>query len=148
MTRSNPKSLGEGLSYEIPEGFSEPGGFLNEIKAARSHVSALRSALLSPAQSPGELIGCVPGLSKAAACLGAVEHQLKAQPAVSIVVSIVDVRELKSLKSELRAVRTLIEHGAAFHRGWARLLGAAAAGYTSSGEAAPLMARGSVAMEG
>lgn len=86
----------------------------------------------------------MPGLSKAAGSLGAIEHQLKAQPAVSID----DVRDLKSLKGELRAVATLIEHGAAFHRGWARLLGAAAAGYTSSGEAAPLTARGGLAMEG
>lgn len=87
---------------------------------------------------------CLPGLSEAAGCLSAIEHQLRAQPAVSID----RVRELRSLKSELRAVRNLIEHGAAFHRGWARLLGAAAAGYTSLGEAAPLAARGSLAMEG
>ena len=134
MTPSNPNSAGVQFS--------------DDIGAARSHVAALGGALLSPAQAPAELIGCVPGLSQAAACLGAIEHHLKAQPAVSVVVSIVDVRELKSLKAELRAVATLIEHGAAFHRGWARLLGAAAAGYTSSGEAAPLTARGSVAMEG
>ena len=104
----------------------------------------MRSALLSPAQSPGDLMDCVPGLSTAAGCLSAIEHQLQARPAVSID----RVRELRSLQAELRAVQKLIEHGAAFHRGWARLLGAAAAGYTSSGEAAPLAARGSLAMEG
>jgi hypothetical protein len=69
---------------------------------------------------------------------------LKAQPAVSLD----HVRELKSLQADLLAVQKLIEHGAAFHSGWARLLGAAAAGYTSSGEAAPLAARGSLAIQG
>jgi hypothetical protein len=89
-------------------------------------------------------MGCVPGLSKAAASLSAIEQRLKAQPAVSLD----HVRELKSLQADLLAVQKLIERGAAFHSGWARLLGAAAAGYTSSGEAAPLAARGSLAIQG
>lgn len=93
-------------------------------------------------------MGCLPGLSQAAGCLSAIEHRSQAKPVVSLVASIDHVRELKSLQAELRAVQKLIEHGAAFHRGWARLLGAAAAGYTSSGETAPLAARGSLAMEG
>ena len=93
-------------------------------------------------------MGCVPGLSQAAGRLSAIEHRWNAHPVVPAAVSIDQVRELKSLQADLRAVQKLIEHGAAFHRGWARLLGAAAAGYTSSGETAPLAARGSLAMEG
>ncbi len=138
-SQHNPR---ESVPEETPEDISD------RIRRARSHVAALRNALLSPAQSPGELMGCVPGLSQAAGCLSAIEHRLQAQPAMSKVVSIGHVRELRSLQSDLRSVQELIEHGAAFHRGWARLLGAAAVGYTSSGEAAPLAARGSLAMEG
>jgi hypothetical protein len=138
------------LTHNSREGFPDqvPEDISGQIRRARRHVAALRSALLSPAQSPGELMDCAPGLSKAAGHLSAIEHRLRAQPAVSKVVSIDHVRELKSLQTDLRAVQKLIEHGAAFHRGWARLLGVAAAGYTSSGEAAPLRARGSVAMKG
>jgi hypothetical protein len=115
------------------------------IRDARACIAALHSALLSPALSPDDLFACVPGLSEAASRLAAVERELVTQPAVPIDIA----RDLKSLKSELRATAKLIEHGAEFHRGWARLLGSAAGlGYTSSGDAAPLNARGTVALRG
>src|SRR5271156_6097409 len=131
MMRSKPNSR-ESVSEETAERFPDqaPESISDQIRCARSRVTALRSALLSPSQSPAELMDCVPGLSKAATCLSAIEQRLKAQPAAAKVVSIHHVRGLKSLQAELRAVQKLIEHGSAFHRGWARLLGAAAAGYT------------------
>jgi hypothetical protein len=114
------------------------------IRDARSHIAALRAALLSPALSPDELLACVPGLSDAAARLSSVEQLLRAEPATPIDAA----RDLKLLRSELKAAASLIEHGAEFHRGWARLLGAAAAGYTASGDAAPLAVHGSLAIDG
>jgi hypothetical protein len=114
------------------------------INDARTNIAALRAALLLPALSPDDLIACVPGLSMAAARLSTVEQELRDQPAIPIDVA----RNLKSLKSELRAAAKLIEHGAEFHRGWARLLGSAAAGYTASGDAVPLAVQGTVALEG
>jgi hypothetical protein len=121
------------------------------IQEARIFVASLRDALLAPAQSPEGLVALLPGLSQAAAGMHLVEHELRADPSVPVTLPRVDsinvIRDLKSLKSELRAAANLIRHGAEFHRGWARLLGSAAAGYTSSGEAAPLAARGTVAIE-
>ena len=144
MTRSGPNSSGPDLSRQIPDLSREIPDFSRAIKDVRNRVAALRTALLSPAPSPDQIIGCVPELTKAASGLTAIERRSPAHPAVSIR----DLRELSSLKTELRAAAKLIEHGAAFHRGWARLLGAAVAGYTPSGEAAPLITRGSLAMEG
>jgi len=41
--------------------------------------------------------------------------------------------ELGALRNELRIVNRLIEHGAAYYQGWAKLLGAAAGGYMPTG---------------
>lgn len=112
------------------------------VAEARAHVAALRQALFSP--DPEAILACVPGLALAAECMQTVERELRAQPALAID----EVRELNALKSELGAVHKLIEHGARFYRGWARILGSAAAGYTASGEAAALAPAGSVALEG
>ena len=114
------------------------------IQNSRSQIAALRDALLTPGISPDQLVATLPGLSKAVANLSAVERQLSSQ-----FVSKIDVaRELQQLKADLRGVAQLIEQGAEFHRGWARVLGSAVSGYTASGDAAPLAARGSVALEG
>ena len=73
-----------------------------------------------------------------------IERDVRAQPAVSIDV----VRELKLLQIELRSAAKLIQYGFELHRGWARLLGAAASGYTASGEAAQLNPPRTLALEG
>ncbi len=141
---------------------------LAAINDARASVAALRAALKKP--SPDQLVACLPALSEAGGRLRAVEiellrntgttkpdgsffsengcqsapEQLRGSPPDSGEIA----RALKSLKSDLRAAAKLIEHGATFYRGWARLLGAAAAGYTPSGEAALLAVPGSVSVEG
>lgn len=115
---------------------------LAQVNHARECIAALREALMK--SSPDELMACLPGLSDAAGRLSAVEREVRSSsPAADEL-----TRALKGLKSDLSAANKLIEHGAGFYRGWARLLGAAAAGYTPSGEAAPLTVRGSLAMEG
>jgi hypothetical protein len=94
------------------------------ITSARRHVEALRTALLSP--SPEEIERCLPGLEEAVRCLTGSE---KEPP---------DAAACRALRNELRIVSRLIEHGTAFCQGWAKLLGAATAGYLPTGEAAPI----------
>ena len=120
---------------------SNPSRLHGPVAQARSHVVELHAALLKP--DPEAILACVPGLAIAAECIRAVERDLREQPSISID----DVRELKALKSDLAAVAKLIEHGARFYRGWARILGSAS-GYTSSGEAATLAPSGSIAIKG
>ena len=84
-------------------------------------------ALLSP--SPEEIERCLPALEEAVRCLAGAEQELE-HPGLG--------GELNALKNELRIVSRLIEHGAAFYQGWAKLLGAATAGYMPTGEAAPI----------
>ena len=112
------------------------------LQEVRAKISALREALLQP--SPDGLIESIPGLSQAAEFMAIIERQVRVQPAVSIDL----VRELKSLKMELCSAAQLIQHGFELHRGWARLLGAAASGYTAAGEAAQLNPPRSLALEG
>lgn len=118
----------------------------SKVSIARGHVAALRAALLCP--SPDEIARCAGGLVEAAQCLvfvkglletGLVEEGLPGEDLGP---------ELDALKNELRSVDKLIEHGAAFNRGWARLLGAATAGYTPSGEAASLSVPGAISVQG
>ena len=104
----------------------------SRISKARRHVEALRAALLCP--GPEEIERCLPGLEEAARSLAAAETELSASGAARPILA----RELRALSHELKLASRLIEHGAAFHSGWAKLLGAAAAGYMPTGEAAPI----------
>ena len=93
----------------------------SNLNTARRNVEQLRNALVSP--SPQDIEQCLPGLVEAAACLGIIQQNLgagEADPELG--------RELKALKNDLTAVNKLIEHGATFYQGWARLLGSATAG--------------------
>ena len=128
----------------LPDSF--PPDLSEGIRDSRTQIATLREALLSRELSPTQLIACLPGLSKAAAALGAVEYELRVRPGSAIGARV--TRDLKSLQSELDNAAKLIERGAAFHQGWARVLGSAAAGYTASGDGAPLAARGTVALQG
>lgn len=103
------------------------------VKTARERVAALRDALLHP--TPEAIEACVPGLVEAAASIGAG-------------IGAGDPAELRALQKELRAVQHLIEHGEKINQGLARILGARIAGYTPSGEAAPIQAAGTVCVEG
>ncbi len=115
---------------------------LSRVRSARGHLSALRSALLSP--TPDAIVECLPGLADAAQCLGAVERELREpgvrHPELS--------RELQALRNDLGLLHRLLEHGAVFYQGWANLLGTATSGYMLSGEAAPVTAFGSISIRG
>ena len=113
----------------------------SNLNLARTRIGQLRGALLSP--SPEEIERCLPGLVEAAACLGLIQQQLGLEapdPELG--------RELKALKNDLSAVNKLIEHGAEFYRGWAKLLGSATSGYTPTGDAAPISAVGTMSIRG
>ena len=112
------------------------------INNARKHVEALRLALLTP--SPEQIVRCLPGLEEAARCLAATERELPRAGPERLELP----AELRALKNDLRAVNRLIERGAAYHQGWAKLLGLAAAGYTPTGDAAPIAASGSLSIRG
>jgi hypothetical protein len=103
-----------------------------EIDNARRHVEALRIALLSP--SPDEIERCLPSLEEAVRCLAAAERGLRDGSGGGPELG----PRLESLKSELRIVDRMIGQGAAFYRSWAKLLGAATAGYMPTGEVAPI----------
>jgi len=105
-------------------------------------VAALRAALLLP--TVDELGQCVAGLVEAAQSLGSVEQGLRSGEAAPDGLR----SDLDGLKNELRRVHALIEQGAAFHSGLAKLLGSATAGYTPSGAAAPLTPAGALSVQG
>lgn len=113
----------------------------NNLNTARQHVATLRQALLSP--SPEEIERCLPGLAEAAVCLGQIEQSLKHEPVEAGMAS-----ELKTLQLDLKMIGRMIAHSAAFYRGWAGLLGAAAGGYTPSGGAAGIPVAGTISIRG
>ncbi|HLH40754.1 MAG TPA: hypothetical protein VKX39_16510 [Bryobacteraceae bacterium] len=113
----------------------------NTLKIARHHVANLRQALLSP--SPEEIERCLPGLAEAAVCLGQIEGALRGEAADPALAG-----ELQALKRDLEMIGRMIRHSAAFYRGWANLLGAAAGGYTAKGQAAEISIAGAVAVRG
>jgi hypothetical protein len=108
---------------------------LAEIKQARTRIEVLRLALLSPA--PDELGAALPGLEEAAQCLAAVESHMTRDTDQHTHAPYEVRRELRLLKNDLRIVTPLIEHGVAFCRGWAKMLGAEP-GYTPAGVSEPL----------
>ena len=113
----------------------------NNLNTARRHVANLRQALLSP--SPEEIERCVPGLAEAATCLGQIERALHGEPADAALAG-----ELKVLQRDLKMIGRMIQHSSAFYRGWTSILGAAAGGYSSSGQAAEIAVAGSIAVRG
>ena len=107
---------------------------LAEVKSARGHLAAVRAQVLS--SSPEEVEQCIPVLHEAIACLRAVE------PRADL------AKELNALRFEIGVVGRLVERSAAFYHGWAKTLAAAAAGYTATGDPAPLRVARSISVEG
>ena len=106
------------------------------LNVVRQHIAGLRAALLLP--TPEAIERSLPGLIEAAGLL----REAGDRPSREL------HNDLAAVQSDLRSVARLIDHGAALNLGWARLLGAATAGYTPSGEAAPLTAPGSISVQG
>ncbi len=56
--------------------------------------------------------------------------------------------EIEALQGEVRQVARLIESAAEFHAGWAKVLAAAAGGYTPAGAPVPLDTPSSLSVQG
>lgn len=109
---------------------------LSRVQEARRRMDALRSALLSPAPEPIEQ--ALPPVEEAIALLEDVRAELRsARPAPQVRREL--RAELRALGEGLWLIQRLAVEGARFSENWARLLGVLARGYTSSGEAAPLV---------
>jgi hypothetical protein len=115
------------------------------IRNARTRVLRLREALLSP--DPAEIGLCLEGLQEAVRDLQGLEAEWQVLPAGEPAAEQARL-ELEALRRDLCAATRLIECGAAFHLGWARLLGAAAAGYTAQGSPGELTPARSVSLQG
>jgi hypothetical protein len=119
-----------------------PGpSMLAQVQRTRARVGEIRATLRSPTAE--EIGGCVPLLEEAIACLRAVEAAADDRERWGEA-----ALEMAGLQFELGVVGRLIEGGAAFYQGWARVLATAAAGYTPAGEPAALNAPGSVSVQG
>jgi len=112
----------------------------SSLRTARNHVSPLCAALAAP--TPQSIYECLPGLAEAAECLARAQTEIAQSRGGG------HVFEIYALKRELGKARKLIEQGAVFYQGWARMLGAAASGYTASGEAGPVRAAGQISIRG
>lgn len=100
----------------------------------------MRAALIAP--TPESIEQCLPGLAEATDLLTRVQRELAAGGPRDIVL------ELHALRREISGLKRLIARGAIFYRGWARLLGAAAGGYTPNGEPAAMAPAGSISIRG
>ena len=117
-----------------------------QLQSVRQRIESLRIALLTPSQE--ELDQSLPSLEEAIGCLVSIEQELSGSASISPVEGIRLRIELQGLQKELQIVNRLIEHGEAFCQKWAKFLGAAEAGYVSTGQPAQLTAGGSLSLHG
>jgi hypothetical protein len=110
----------------------------SNLRIARERLTKLRAALSAP--TPESIEDCLPGLIEAAESLGRVQNDIREHGADEFLF------DLHALQRDLRISRQLIERGAAFYRGWAGILAAASAGYTSSGEPRPMEPTGTISI--
>jgi hypothetical protein len=103
---------------------------LSNIELARAKINALRLALTGA--GPEEMAAALTAGEDAARYLEMAEQDLRDGVGVPDRTR----RELKLLKSDLRISARLTEHGLAFCRGWANLIGAGSS-YTPAGKTAP-----------
>jgi hypothetical protein len=99
-------------------------------------LAAVRAQVL--ASSPEEVERCIPVLNEAIACLQGLEPGHDASL----------LAELRSLMFEIGVVSRLVQRGAEFYQDWAKVLAATAAGYTATGDPAPLAAPGALSVKG
>ena len=137
-----------------PSGPREAGRtafYLSKLRQARARLSDVRR-VLAGASTPQEIGGCAPLLEEAILALQAIPSRpagcLAGGPDHADETAAELAREFAALQFELGVVRRLIDGGADFYQGWARVLAAVLSGYTPSGEPAALPAQGSVSLEG
>lgn len=144
-------SAGHGHPAEIRPGETTPGGaahdtILAKLRQARARMAEVRQAL-SSASTPEEIGACLPLLEEAIACLRAIAP-VPAPPNALKLSGPELAGEIAAVRFESGIVRRVLEGGAQFYQGWARILAGAVAGYMPTGEPAALTAPGSVSIEG
>ena len=99
------------------------------MRAAREAIAA--------ASTPEEIGACLQPLEDVITCLSAIRSAEQAPPLAGGV---------EALRFELGVIGRLIAGGMAFYQDWGRILAAAEAGYTSSGDPPALTVPGSVSL--
>jgi hypothetical protein len=122
------------------------------VAVVAAEIAATRKALLG---SEKTLIqGCLSRLEQAAVAFQDAFQGMTppgppdVQPAPAKLTQITLRRDLTALRKDLAVVAGLAQSGAALYQGLARLLGAAAGGYTSQGDGAPLQPSVGVVVRG
>src|SRR5271157_5867281 len=106
----------------------------DRLVAARAEVKRASELLVDA--SPEAFAGCHGALERAVSELADFRSQCAAVPGSA------GARSMAlGLRTEVLRAARLIENLAAFYRGWERILGAMSAGYTASGDAAPVARR-------
>ena len=137
-TRPNEPVLGDMGSNEA--GLDQ--AILSKTRRARARIAEVRRTLtFSPDQAlaPQDIGACAPLMEEAIACLQAI-------PSGEAEANLVG--ELAGLRFELGVLERILEGGTEFYRGWGRVLAAATAGYTPSGDPAALTEPGSLSLQG
>jgi hypothetical protein len=107
----------------------------SRLSRTRESIAALRTVLLQP--TPEALQAYVPALREEVENFSALTHP-----------TCEEAIDLNGLQQDLAACRKLIDHGLATTRALTGILAAASAGYSPTGEARPLIARGRLSLNG
>ena len=111
------------------------------LLTARSEVK--RACDLLVAANPQTWNGCQEALERAVSELASFQTERRELPAHS------GARTMASaLRTEVQRARRLLESLASFYRGWERILGTMAGGYTASGDPAPVARIGRLCCRG
>ncbi|HUA63517.1 MAG TPA: hypothetical protein VML19_32475 [Verrucomicrobiae bacterium] len=111
------------------------------LAAARAAIEQTCQLLLTP--FPLELDECSTLLSQAIAAVSKERAHLQTQPGNALTLA-----DLRELQWKIRKTRQLLETAARHYHGWELVLRSLAGGYTSQGEAAPMVPAGRVAVHG
>ena len=115
------------------------------ILSVRRHLDRVRDNLLQA--SPEAIEQTVPDLSKAADGLALLTEELSGDPPSVGPEREQLLREVHQLRADLSSLAALTAQGLEFCRRWSHVL-QSAAGYLPSGEAAPMTASTTIAIQG
>lgn len=101
-------------------------------RAARDNIDHAKGLMLAPTLPA--LLTVTPALEESAATLARLENRVRATGREELGARQQLRQELRGLKQSLRGLERLMENAAAFHSGWAGLIGSCAASYTRTGE--------------
>jgi len=119
---------------------------LNLARAAGAHLDQARALLLSPTLSA--LLRVTPALEASMEDLAQLEQHVRSGVVSELETKQELRRELRSFKNSLKGVERLMAGAAAFHSGWAGLIGATAQTYSRTGQIEGPVAAGNTSVRG